>query len=384
MTNAHVCESLLYSHETLGAELEQARCMKSADRTVHPRLGATRLRFGFTLVELLVVIAIIGILVALLLPAIQAAREAARRAQCVNRLKQITLAVLEYENAYEEMPAARKGCDNSVFGRVPECPGNDFSGNIPNVDQSWQGASIFVEILPYMERQALFDQFDIKNKTIWNGGQWNGWLSDPKLLAAVATQVDDYICPSDGDRLPYSEYVHDHASPEVLRAATGSYAGVAGDVGPPNGNDDLYPNRKDKRGQPYTLKENNTGLFFYGMRFEFSQIEDGASKTMFFGETINGHKDNNNNIWSNGNRCNSSMRTTYTPLNTPPGTVAITVSPGSHCGFNSRHPGGANFSYGDGRVEFISDGVDHDLYRQMSTRLPNADSITVPTAPPPR
>lgn len=339
-------------------------------------------RRAFTLVELLVVIAIIGILVALLLPAVQAAREAARRTQCVNRMKQFTLATIETGEALGKLPAARKGCDGS--GTPDECKTGQITGNIAGVDQGYQGASVFVSILPYLEQQALYDKFDLKNKTIWNASQWPGWNTDPTLLAAMGTIVDDYLCPSDADRLAYSEYLHDSAT--TFNAATSSYAGVAGDVGPPNGNDSR--NRKDAHGQVFNLKFNNDGVFFYGKRLKMSQIVDGLSKTMFFGETINGHLINNNNMWTNGNRCNSSMRTTVNPLNTPIVVPAIVQTveppmPGSHCGFNSRHPGGANFSFGDGSVTFVMDDVDMTIYQAMSTRLPEADASTVVVTPPP-
>lgn len=342
---------------------------------------------GFTLVELLVVIAIIGILVALLLPAVQAAREAARRTQCVNRLKQITLATLSFENTKGYFPAARKGCDGSVMGEISECPNHPITGNVPGVDLRHQGASVFVQLLPYMEQETLFNLFDIQNKTIWNDDPWTGWLSDVEVLQAIATPLEELTCPSDSERETYSEYVHGHKSPEDLPAATGSYAAVAGDIGPV-GSDELSDVRSDPQGRKFNLKWNNTGVFFYGKRIKLSRIVDGTSNTMFFGETIDGHTTTNNNIWTNGNRCNSSMRSTYTPLNTPIDSPdARRITPGSHCGFNSRHPGGANFAMGDGSVTYITDDIATDVYLAMSTRSPEADSYptpTPPTAPPPR
>jgi prepilin-type processing-associated H-X9-DG protein len=80
------------------------------------------------------------------------------------------------------------------------------------------------------------------------------------------------------------------------------------------------------------------------------------------------------------------MRTAFAPLNTPIGLAALVVeppTPGSHCGFNSRHPGGANFSFGDGSVAFIDDDIDTTIYQQLSTRLPEADIPPVVVTPPP-
>jgi prepilin-type N-terminal cleavage/methylation domain-containing protein/prepilin-type processing-associated H-X9-DG protein len=340
-------------------------------------------RNGFTLVELLVVIAIIGVLVALLLPAVQAAREAARRGQCTNNLKQFALAALNYENTYKRLPAARKGCDGGNFPHIPECQRDAAELASTGYDQSQNGASAFVMLLPYLEQQPLFDQFDIDVKVVWDaGGSTKAWHADPLLQQAIAARPPVMVCPSDGELLPFSQYVHGWPLAEV---ATGSYAAVAGDVGPPNGTDDLYPDRKDAKGGAFRLKDNNTGVFYYGRRHKIAQITDGTSNTMFFGETISGHLETNNNIWTNGNRGNSSMRTTYTPLNSPIGS-GLTVSPGSHAGFNSEHPGGANFAMGDGTVSFITDDIDHVTYRAMSTRGPEADEYnkSVPTTPPPR
>ncbi len=333
---------------------------------------------AFTLVELLVVIAIIGVLVALLLPAVQAAREAARRAQCVNRLKQVTLASHNYESTKGSVPAARTGCD----GWTDPCNHLPASGGVSGVDLRQQGASVFVQLLPFMEQPALYDRFDLSNYTIWGGASERAFLRNQPIMEAIATAMPELTCPSDSTREEIAEYAHG-LDPQQYPAATGSYAAVAGDVGPPNGLDLLYPHRSNG-GVPFDLKYNNTGVFYYAKNMEFREITDGLSNTMFFGETIDGHSELNSNIWTNGNRCNSSMRTTYTALNTIPGTTSLTVTPGSHCGFNSRHPGGANFAMGDGRVTFVQDEVDEVTYRAMSTRLAEADNYVLPSAPPDR
>ncbi len=321
-------------------------------------------RQGFTLVELLVVIAIIGILVALLLPAVQAAREAARRMQCVNRLKQITLASLNYENTHGAMPPARMGCDTD-----PACP---LSANSPNLRE---GASVFVQLLPFLEQQALYDTFDLENRDIWAPGPWD-W-NNPQLAQAIATPVDSLTCPSDGERLEFAEYKHN--VPVGVQVATSSYAGVAGDVGPPAIGDDFYK-RIDSRGKPFSMKYRNTGVFFYAKQVKLREVPDGLSNTMFFGETIKGHLREHSNIWTNGNRGTSSMRSTFYGPNTLPEFVQLKVTEqNSHAGFNSFHPSGVNFGYGDGRVDFVADDIDLTTYRKMSTRMPEADDFGTTT-----
>ena len=147
--------------------------------SIHRRRVPTALSRGFTLVELLVVIAIIGILVALLLPAIQAAREAARRVSCQNNLKNLTLAVLNFENQAKGLPPATSvnATSGENFGSIDDIEG----------DYSW-----IVRVLPQLEDQSLFDQFDLKKKIN---------SPEPNLKAAgnpQANQPGVLMCPSDG------------------------------------------------------------------------------------------------------------------------------------------------------------------------------------------
>ena len=136
---------------------------------------------------------------------------------------------------------------------------------------------------------------------------------------------------------------HDLIVPARNDVATGSYANVAGSLGPLSG----------------SLKYANDGVFFYNRRFKVSEITDGLSHTLFTGETIEGDLAIGSNIWSNGNRGNSTMRMTHAPMNTPPGDTQLLRRTGRLSGINiangafqSRHPGGANFAYGDGHITF--------------------------------
>src|SRR5688572_2084307 len=151
-----------------------------------------RIPDGFTLVELLVVIAIIGVLVALLLPAVQAAREASRRASCVNNLKQIGIALANFESAKKKYPQAR----NSDGAETKTC---SACKALPN-NVRLQGTSGFVSILPYLEEQGLYDLAKVDKDGIWYWGSdnalWNAWQDAPRLkMIGMRPQV--YVCPSD-------------------------------------------------------------------------------------------------------------------------------------------------------------------------------------------
>jgi len=149
-------------------------------------------RSGFTLVELLVVIAIIGILVALLLPAIQAAREAARRVQCINNMKQIGLAILNYESSKKELPLAYTPNWTGAQYKGPCNAGTGFGVGYQNCSNCEFEHFILTLILPYMEQQAIYDQIDLKKS--WYDTTTNAGGTSNRTATSV--DVPDFLCPS--------------------------------------------------------------------------------------------------------------------------------------------------------------------------------------------
>ena len=291
---------------------------------------------AFTLVELLVVIAIIGLLVALLLPAIQAAREAARRTECINNLKQIGLALHSYHDSLGSFPPGRMSCDGWTGG--------------PCAGKTWirkPGTSGFVMLLPYLEHQALYDLFGgFELGAVYPTSGPAGWRT-AEVDQAMKTRPDVYVCPSDvSGKTRGSD-------------ATSSYAFVHGSRGPSYGTDQV------------NLKHGNTGLFNYLSSYNMRNATDGMSNTMVVGEVIDSHTAESSNRWVVGSRHLDSLRSTENPLNTPPGTGPYTLNLyGYRCNgaFGSEHPGGANFLIGDGQVRFFSDSIDMYVYRALSTR----------------
>ncbi len=328
-------------------------------RDCHRRsVGRSR---GFTLVELLVVIAIIAILVGLLMPAVQQAREAARRGQCLNNLKQITLALTNYESAHKVWPPGRLGCDgwNSAGTQCYQVPGIRRPGT-----------SGFLLLLPYLEQQNLFDQFGgfqkgavfpaFPNDT--DDGTATGWET-AAITAALKIRPKIFVCPTDRVTLPLYGGSR----------ATSCYAFCAGSNGPSFGIDQ------------YKVKQENNGMFLYVNAIEAGLVRDGLSSTFFVGEVIDGHTTASRNIWAIGARHLDSLRTTDNPLNSQPeaGVYAEDSSGDPLYGykangaFASRHPGGGHFGFGDGHVVFISEGINLTTYRALSTRGGN-ESVSTP------
>jgi len=322
------------------------------------------------LVELLVVIAIVALLMGLLLPAVQSAREAARRNSCGNNLKQIGLALSTYQSAQGTYPRGT-GCDSG---------GDQACGCLATSDAAGTrtGNSGFLTILPQLDQQTLFDAFDFTNGGPWrwfNPGTSSGEFTNPaRNIPAAATRPPVYVCPSDNSG-PLVTITFPDLGGRLV--ATGNYALVHGRYGP-SGNLPGFPTADcgtaGNIGWSNPVKVMNTGVFVYQFARSPAHVRDGLSNTMFAGEVIAADSTDSRNIWSFAFRHCDSLRNTENPLNTPPGGGIFfenpIVSPPQKCNgaFASRHPGGGQFVFGDGRVAFLSDTINQATYRALSTR----------------
>ncbi|MEM7315515.1 MAG: DUF1559 domain-containing protein [Planctomycetota bacterium] len=291
-------------------------------------------RLAFTLVELLVVIAIIGILVALLLPAVQQAREAARRMQCVNRNKQLGLALHNYHDSQKHFP------------RI-ELDWEQIPGSNPTNEWCWR-----VDLLPYLERKNAYDQFDFDQNYV-------------RFLRPIATHglgqsvVTDYVCPSD----PFTQNVYiSPRSPRVITPLTNYFGSVGTHTRRPGGprmrqNFDGIFVTNNKGREPKNIHRGSRGL----TKIKFKNVKDGLSKTVAIGER--GISEDPYWGWTFG----PTLRTDAY-LDTREGFFPG-VPDGQHEGhFWSYHPGGAVFLFGDGHVDLLSYDIDTVTFDALHSR----------------
>jgi prepilin-type N-terminal cleavage/methylation domain-containing protein len=355
-------------------------------------IDASNRRRAFTLVELLVVIAIIGILVALLLPAIQSAREAARRTQCANNLKNLGLAALSYHDARNHFPV-----DEDLYTDPPDqidLTTGQFVGHPadPLRDANkLSGSGWIVEILPQLEEQALFDRFKPFLDKSWQQNQGLN-ANDANLRSAIAVQPAVLLCPSDqfpGPRIDQNPFSFVTGGP-ALTAVT-CYKGNAGDTAYTQ-SDDLPPFNSPvgywSGGPEYTKSvppktmDCHAGVDCFGILWRFTyhrggvklrEITDGTSHTFLIGE--GSPVDGTSPAWTSS----GDWAVTGIAINFDWQNYAACVPVGS-CfwnmrGFRSYHTGGVQFVNADGSVKFIPNEIDHPVYRALSTRQ-KGDSIS--------
>lgn len=314
-------------------------------------------RSAFTLVELLVVIAIIGILVALLLPAVQSAREAARRIQCTNNFKQLGLALINYESAQKRLPLAYtpNWTGSATSPRIGNCPGTKDPSPIKANGLAAHNFITFT--LPYFEQQATFDQIDI-------GRPW----SNATNKTAVSTRIGDLVCPS-SPSAPEREGAGD--ATRTWMAAPSDYA-VCVDL--------------DDSASGFCSLQ-NTGLArprgletLKGMMQDtptsLRKVTDGVSKTFMLFEdagrptnylrgaidpTLPGIPSGSGGPWADPN--------SYFVWGNSPTCGATTIMNCSNYDeIYSFHTGGANFLYGDGSVHLHGEDLNTDLFVTLFTR----------------
>ena len=304
-------------------------------------------RRGFTLVELLVVIAIIGILVALLLPAVQQTREAARRMQCGNNLKQLGLALHNYHTAVGCFP--------------PGSVANMVTSSQASNEESW-GVHAF--LLPYMEQQNLYDAVQVNDKRLTE--VLVAAKSNTGLKSALQMGIPSYICPSDtGDSTLDVDKRHFYG-----KGNTGSGKFAVGKTNYPVVNG-LYDKPWDNtRPGPFL----NNGVFFTNSKVRVGDIRDGSSNTFAVGErdmrcyaaswpgVRNPPGPCNWGVYHNRGRVSAILNWAEDPewhkTNGTWGNPTNGFCDNCSEGFSSAHPGGATFVMADGSVHFISDSIE--------------------------
>ncbi len=325
-------------------------------------------RRGFTLIELLVTIAIIGILVSLLMPAVQAAREAARRSQCTNNLKQLGLALHNHESSREEFPS---GVIRQKWDLQPTWSEGHWA---------W---GVFANLLPFIEQSNLHDQLHLDKPLL---GAPPTFQILPEHRQLVNKPVRMYLCPSDSETVLDERY-----RPANYVACLGS--GIA------------TPDR------PAGTDRDADGVFYANSRMRPRDVTDGLSTTIAFSETTLGlggptmdgyvvstppanPEDawaalmpwvtstlsdsacqsatafgvTRGNMWASASHL-SGFFNTYLPPNSKRSDCIIhySFSPG-WVAARSRHTGGVNVAFVDGSVRFIGDSIDLSVWRSLSTR----------------
>ncbi len=276
---------------------------------------------GFTLIELLVVIAIIALLIALLLPAVQQAREAARRVQCKNNLSQLIVALHNYEMAFTMLPP---GCVNQT-------------GPIKNENKGYH-ASWLLQILPYIEQGNAFDKWEM-TKSVYDEAN--------KHISVHHFSVLN--CPSNWD---------DPASPGQNRSRT-TYAACHHHTEAP-------------------IDSDNTGVFYLNSSTLLKDIKDGTSNTIFLGEKYSYDDDLG---WMSGTRATLRNTSTVNDFSLKPDrtwgnkskpALIDLKNPLTVGGFASHHNAGSHFAFGDGSVKFLSKSIDSGLFSNLGNRADGA------------
>ncbi len=298
---------------------------------------------GFTLIELLVVISIIGVLIALLLPAVQAAREAARRVQCTNNLKQLALGTHNYESA------------NGCFPMGSPLSIATFNSGWFKVGDYVQNHSVIVAMLPHLELQSLY-----------NTVNFSAGIHLAANLTVQRTQTNSFLCPSDSRAWQIDQ--PDMGSIDfplsLFRVAHSSYSACTGTWH----HEAEGPNSTPSQA---TLSAQDNGVFYTNSHTRMAEITDGTSNTLLLGERRMEEKYATDWNWWYSGTMGDGLFETMAPINpwrvvqpsagAPGGPISGPPNFEDFAYLNaasSRHPGGANFAFADGSVRFLKETID--------------------------
>ncbi len=321
-----------------------------------------RKRQAFTLVELLVVIAIIGVLVALLLPAVQAAREAARRSSCGNKMRQLAIGLHNHHDTMGNFPA---GAEHDVYPKP----------NPTNSTTTLRGTSWIVRILPFIEQQNLYDKY-----------RFDLTYSDPINATVGETIVPTLYCPSGPD--PKKHY---DGNTNLTKAVTTHYYGVMGPAGDANPTNHVFNGITI----PYTVGDatSNQTWSAHGILSHYREtsgsastnrlvriadVVDGTSNTLMLAERsmhLPPGQSNDYRTWIRGNSGGSgACKTVVYPINS---TFYNGSTNFNKISFGSNHPAGCHFALGDASVKFIPETIDLALYLVLAS-LNGGENAQVP------
>jgi prepilin-type N-terminal cleavage/methylation domain-containing protein len=316
--------------------------MRSGGRTMHQNIIHKRQRMtrrsprGFTIVELLVVIAIIGTLVGLLLPAVQAARESARRSRCTNNLKQIGLPLLNYHDAQRVLPPGGSGDDQYVASIGPWNPPRNLS--------------FLVRILPFMEEMALSSLAPLDKH----------FDEAPYTTSINAVAVATYLCPTAASTTAAGS----------IAGATSHYYGLTGPRGTIPGSSSAAVYERVLGASQGAIAVQ--GVLGVNSRVKLSMITDGTSKTLMVGE-LSFRAAGCYRPWTRGWGAGAvtaggtiaSAKNVLYAINSTPynGTDNF-----NQVSFGSNHPAGCSFALADGSVSFLLDSVSMSIYLALASR----------------
>ena len=307
---------------------------------------------GFTLIELLVVIAIIAVLIALLLPAVQQAREAARRTQCRNNLHQLCLAMHNYHDAHNLFPP----------GVVTGPAGGCAQGSNP-------GHSAWLLLLPYLDEMTLYNACNFERDSYCR----NGAAQIVANQTVVQSRLAQMQCPTAGsDSLPMTGYTVRKHAPGDYRLSSGAIG--TGGSGTPCGRWDFsWPNCMhwySSAGPNGIGKPNSCGMFSGNSQVSIELIEDGTSNTIAMAESYSALETHGRWGWAAAENYWNMGSTRIPPNFTPPAADANTLMK-SMCAAGHRlgslHEGGLFVGFADGSVRFISENIDGGTWMALGT-----------------